>query len=112
MLVKSTPRLFSFGIACNSKLTFPFDTLLFFMLKDTTMHEDVMCLMNDPDHKFKDYEVKRIVWLRKHLTGAVCRWNEDKAAVEKGHEVALGNQLTDSLDAVLENLQNAEDKAL
>lgn len=82
------------------------------MLKDSTMHEDVMCFMNDPDHQFKNYEVKRIVWLQKQLTKAVFRWNEDKAPVENGREVALGNQLTDLLDAVLRNLQNAEASAL
>lgn len=85
---------------------------MIFMFKDTTMHEDVISLVNDPDHKFRDYEVRRTVWLRKHLRKAVSIWNEDKPTIGNGHEVALGNRLTDCLDAILENLQCAEAHAL
>lgn len=81
---------------------------MIFMFKDTTMREDVISLVNDPDHKFRDYEVRRIVWLRKHLRKAVSIWNEDKPTIGNGHEVALGNRLTDCLDAILENIQCAE----
>ena len=94
--MEKTSRLFSFGVALPSTLHVPILTYHFmiFMFKDTTMHEDVISLVHDPDHKFSDYEMRQIVWLRKHLRKAVSIWNEDKPTIGNGHEVALGNQLT------------------
>jgi len=75
-----------------------------FYFEDTTMYEDVMACTDNLNCKFRVYELSRLSWLERQLNNAQLRWEEDKIGIE-GEDVALGNEVKDTVKVVLDTLE-------
>ena len=50
------------------------------------------------------YELSCLSWLERQLNNAQLRWEEDKIGIE-GEDVALGNEVKDTVKVVLDTLE-------
>jgi hypothetical protein len=82
------------------------DNLFYFL--DTTEKGDVECVAEDPLCKFRSYEKCRIEHVLSSLIDAQSLWKVSKDKVE-AKEIALGNEIVDSLLEATKELQNLRD---
>ena len=76
------------------------DCLYYF--QDTAMYEDVMSVTLKPNCQFREYEMNRLSWLKRELSDAVSRWDEDNIDVT---DVANGNEIKDAVADIINNLE-------
>lgn len=79
------------------------DVLFYF--KDCTLESDVMCVTNNPKCKFREYEMKKLKWLKHQLSEAISLFHEEKEALVQ-HEVACGTELM----GIINNIQEVIDE--
>ena len=73
-----------------------------YYFQDTTMYEDVMVVTKEPDCQFQEYEMNRFSWLKRELSNALSRWDEDKIDVT---DIAYGNEIKDAVVTTIDNLE-------
>ena len=79
------------------------DVLFYF--KDCTLESDAMCVTNNPKCKFREYEMKKLKWLKHQLSEAISLFNEEKEALVQ-HEVSCGTELM----GIINNIQEVIDE--
>ena len=78
------------------------DVLFYF--KDCTLESDVMCVTNKPKCKFKEYEMKKLKWLKHQLSEATSLFHEGKETLVQ-HEVASETEFI----GIINNIQEVID---
>ena len=73
--------------------------------KDCSLRSDVMCVTSDTNCQFKEYEMKRLKWLKNQLSKAVSIFHEEKETLNN-HEVASGTELI----GIINNIQEVNDE--
>ncbi|XP_070561926.1 uncharacterized protein [Ptychodera flava] len=56
---------------------------IFFYFKDTTMMDDVACVTDDLECKFRNYESERLSWLAHQVERRMTTWFEEKGCLEE-----------------------------
>ena len=79
-----------------------------YYFEDTAMREDVMSCTESPDCKFRAYETSRLSWLKQQLLAAQQKCDEGKVLIE-GEDVALGNEVKDTVTTVTDTLDQIGD---
>ena len=73
--------------------------------KDCSLRSDVMRVTSDTNCQFKEYEMKRLKWLKNQLSKAVSIFHEEKETLNN-HEVASGTELI----GIINNIQEVNDE--
>ena len=74
---------------------------ILFYFKDCTLRSDVMCVTSDINCQFKEYEMKKLKWLKNQLSEAVSIFHEEKETLTH-HEVASGTELIGIINDIQE----------
>ena len=66
---------------------------ILFYFKDCTLESDVLCMSNEPDCPFRQYEEEKLSWFQTQLLSAESVWNEDVTSLSCTEDISKGTQL-------------------
>lgn len=75
---------------------------ILFYFKDCTLKSDVLCMSNEPDCPFRQYEEEKLNWLQTQLSSAESVWNEDVISLSCTEDISNGTQLLVQVQSIKE----------